>query len=94
LDEFLACAERQEYFLKRACHIRAAKKPDLAARKITEPPCLQFAARLIDRVNVGALRESQTEIKRLTRRRISCRTTPGLTRALTSNASQAIEQSC
>jgi hypothetical protein len=49
----------------------------LPQEKSPEMRCLQFAARLVDGVNVRALRESQTEVKYLTRRWISHRTTRG-----------------
>jgi hypothetical protein len=74
------------------CHIFAAEKPCLAARKSPETHCLQFAARHAGGVNVPALRESQTDVKYFTQRWISCRTIRRLTRASPSNARQAIEQ--
>ena len=49
-------------------HKFAVKKPRLAARKIVRTRCLQFAARLVVRVNVRALQDSQGLVKCLARR--------------------------
>jgi hypothetical protein len=72
-------------------HISAAEKPYLAAREIALTACLQFAARLVGGVNVRVLRESQTEIKYLTRRWISRRITRRLVHAPPLECLQAIE---
>jgi hypothetical protein len=54
--------------------------------------CLQFAARLVGRVNVRGMREPQLARKCFPRRRISYRTTRRRSCASRSSAPQAIEQ--
>jgi hypothetical protein len=54
--------------------------------------CLQFAARLVGRVNVRDLRESQTSVKCFPRCRISSRMMRRAFCTSPSHASQAIEQ--
>jgi hypothetical protein len=60
--------------------------------KFANTRCLQFAARLVGRVNVRDLRESQIERKCFSRCQIPCRTMRSAFCASRANASQAIEQ--